>query len=172
MTTENGGAARGRSRWLYGGLVASLAVNLLFVGGFGAAAWHHRHGHRGDDAGLMGFTRELPADRQKVLRDDIAAARQTIRPLRVAAREAWDQANAVLTAEPFDKDKYKAAMDKLTEAEGRFKSAISAALADTAAKLTPEERRGLQSWRERRRPHILGRHGGASDDGPGPEKRD
>jgi uncharacterized membrane protein len=170
MTTENGGATQGRSRWLYGGLIASLALNLLFVGGFGAAAWHHRHGPRGDDMGLMGFARELPADRQKLLRDDIAAARQTIRPLRVAARDAWDEANAALTAEPFDKDKYKAAMDKLTETEGRFKSAMASAFADTAAKLTPEERRSLQSWRERRRPHILGRHG--HSDGPGPEGKD
>jgi uncharacterized membrane protein len=159
MTTDIGGAPDSRSKWLYRGLVASLALNLLFAGGLGAAAWHHRHGPRGDDVGLMGFARELPGERQKVVREDIAAARLTIRPLRTAVREAWDDANSVLTLEPFDKDKYKASMDKLTEAEGRFKSAIASVLADTAAKLTPEERKSLQGWRERRRPHMLGHHG-------------
>jgi uncharacterized membrane protein len=147
-----------------------LAVNLLFVGGFGAAAWHHRHGPRGDDIGLMGFAHELPGDRQKIVRDDIKAARQTIRPLRQAVRDAWDEANKVLTVEPFDKDKYKAAMGKLTEAETQFKSAIATALAETAAKLTPEERVSLQGWRERRRPHMFGQHGhrdGPGDEGPG-----
>lgn len=164
MTTEISPAPQERSRWLYRGLVASLALNLLFAGGMGAAAWHHRHGSRGDDFGLMGFARQLTGDRQKMVRDDVAAARVTIRPLRKAVREAWDDANKLLTAEPFDKDKYKAAMDRLTETEGRFKSAIASALADTAAKLTPEERRSLQEWREIRRPHMFKRHWRQDDD--------
>lgn len=176
MTNDTGGiqgsAPVGRARWLRMGIIASLALNLLFAGGLAAAAWHHRHrSPGGDDIGLMGFTRELPAERQKMVRDDIAAARLTIRPLRKAAREAWNESNALLTAEPFDKDKYKASMDKLTDAEGRFKAAIATALADTAAKLTPEERSRLQGWREKRRPHMFGHRGnreGRDDDGKAP----
>jgi uncharacterized membrane protein len=159
MTTDIGGVPETRTKWLYRGLVASLALNLLFAGGLGRAAWHHRHGPRGDDTGLMGFARQLPQDRQKIVQEDIAAARLVILPLRKAVREAWDDANLVLTAEPFDKDKYKASMDKLTDTEGRFKAAIASALADTAAKLTPEERKNLQGWREMRRPHMFGHHG-------------
>jgi uncharacterized membrane protein len=175
MTVEIGGSPDTRSKWLYRGLVASLALNLLFAGGLGAAAWHHRHGPRGDDTGLMGFARELPGDRQTMVREDIAAARLTIRPLRKAVRESWDEANAVLTQEPFDKEKYIAAMGKLTESEGRFKSAIASALADTAAKLTPEERKSLQGWREKRRPHMFGHHGhrdGVDRDVKGAEEPD
>jgi uncharacterized membrane protein len=167
MTMDSGGAPVRRSRWVKIGIVASLALNLLFAGGLAAAAWHHRHGGRGDDSGLMGFARGLPAERQKMVRDDVAAARLTIRPLRKAVREAWNESNALLTAEPFDKDKYRAGVDKLTDAESRFKTAIAAALADTAAKLTPEERRNLQGWREKRRPHMFGGHG--RRDGPGGE---
>ena len=185
MTNDTGsvpGSVPGRrSRWMRMGITASLALNLLFAGGLAAAAWHHRHrGPGGDDIGLMGFTRELPAERQKMVRDDIAAARQTIRPLRKAAREAWNESNALLTAEPFDKDKYRASMDKLTDAEGRFKAAIATALADTAAKLTPEERSRLQGWREKRRPHMFGHRGnregpdadGKGSGGNGPDDKD
>jgi uncharacterized membrane protein len=159
MTTDIGGVPETRSKWLYRGLVASLALNLLFAGGLGAAAWHHRHGPRGDDIGLMGFARQLPQDRQKIVLEDITTARQTIRPLRKAVREAWDDANAVLTQEPFDKEKYKASMARLTDTETRHKTAVASALADTAAKLTAEERKSLQVWREKRRPHMFGRHG-------------
>jgi uncharacterized membrane protein len=166
MTMDTGVTPVRRSRWVSIGIVASLALNLLFAGGLAAAAWHHRH-HRpgGNEFGLMGFARDLPADRQKLVRDDIAAARQTIRPLRRAVRDAWVESNSLLTVEPFDKDKYRASIDKLTEAEGRFKSAVAAALADTAAKLTVEERRTLQSWREKRRPH--GRRGHRDEDRAG-----
>ncbi len=166
MTIDSSGAtAAGRSRWMSIGIVASLALNLLFAGGLVAAAWHHRHhGPGGDDLGLMGFARDLPADRQKLVRDDIEAARQTIRPLRKAIGQAWTESNGLLTAEPFDKEKYKASMDKQAEAESRFKAAVATALADTAAKLTAEERRRLQSWREKRRSHMFGHRG--HRDGP------
>lgn len=177
-TSENGGAVSGgavsgRPRWMKAVLIASLALNLLFVGGIARAMWHHRHGpggRLGEDAGLMGFVRDLPGDRQKQVRDDITAARQTIRPLRKAVREAWTELNAALTAEPFDKDKYKAATDKLSEAESRLKSATAAALADTASKLTADERRLLQGWREKRRPHMFGHRGRRDGDGDGKGK--
>jgi uncharacterized membrane protein len=177
MTMESGGAAAPGSRRLYVGLIASLALNVLFIGGVAAAMWHHRHGpgggRHGGESSMMGFARELSGDRQKLVRDDIAAARQTVRPLRKSVSDAWFEANTVLTQEPFDKDKYKAAMDRVTEAEGRFKMAVSAALADTAAKLTADERRALQQWREKRRPRMFGRHGYRDDKGgEGPEGHD
>ena len=169
MTMDTGGSVAKGSRRLYAGLIASLALNVLVAGGVAAAIWHHRHGPGGPyggDSGMMGFAHQLSGDRQKLVRDDIAAARQVVRPLRKAVSDAWYEANTILTQEPFEKDKYKAAMDRVTEAESRFKSAAAAALADTAAKLTTEERRTLQQWREKRRPHMFGRHG-FRDDRPG-----
>lgn len=177
--TDTGSAPQGRSSWFRAGIIASLALNLLFIGGLGAAAWRHRHGPRGDDMGLAGFARQLPSERQTLVRGDVEAAKQVIRPLRKAVRDAWTESNALLTAEPFDKDKFKAALDRLTEAEARLKSAATAALVDTAAKLTADERRSLQAWREKRRPRMFGRHGhrnGRDDDdkggGPGAGPRD
>jgi uncharacterized membrane protein len=145
-------------------LVASLAVNLLFAGGVAASVWRHHHGFgHGDRASrgefpLLGFVRDLPADRQQAVRDQLMAARDKVQPLRKDVRDAWDASNSILTVEPFDKAKAKEAVTRLLDAESKFKLAVTDVLLDTAEKLTPEERRKLQEWRERRRPGAFGRH--------------
>lgn len=177
MNTEVSGPASGRSRWLKPLLIASLALNLLVIGGMASAMWRHHHGRgpfggpRGDHS-LMGFVRELPSERQQAVRADIEAARETVKPMRQEIRDAWSAANTALTLEPFDKAKVKEAAAKLLAAEAKFKSAISDALIDTAEKLSPEERKKLQEWRERRRGgHHRWRdkwRGGAEADEPPP----
>ena len=171
MTTETPDASRRMPRWLYWALIASLALNLLFIGRAGAAFWHHRHGGFGPgEFGLMGFVRELPPDRQTMIRDQLTAARQTLRSMRRDVRNAWFDANTALAAEPFDKAALIAAMARQSEAEAKFKAAMAAGLADTADKLTPAERLKLQAWREKRRPRMFGRHGkhdGDKGDPPG-----
>jgi uncharacterized membrane protein len=170
-----------QSRWLFPALIASLALNLLFIGGIGAAAWqkkHHRGHGFGADFGLMGFVRELPDDRAAVVREQITKARESTRPLKKAVREAWRDANATLTVEPFDKEKFKAAMARASDAESQFKAAIAGGLADMAEKLTAEERAKLQAWREKRSPRLFGKGPKGSADSPpgdggaeaGPEK--
>lgn len=146
------------SRWLYGVLIASLAINLLLVGLAVGGVIRHRlfHGH-GGDSGLMGFVRELEPDRQPVLREHVLSLRQTIRPVRRELREQWGVVNAALGAEPFDKEQFLMAAAKWRETGIRFETAIANALADTAVKLTPEERRKLQAWREKHRPRSFGR---------------
>lgn len=156
MSTEVTDRGPSPSRWLKPLLIGSLALNLLFVGGMASAAWRHHHGHgrfggSGGDVSLMGFVNELPADRQQSVGDQLQAARDAVKPLRQEIRDAWTASNTVLTAEPFDKAKAKEAAARLLAAEVKFKTAVSDALLDTAEKLTPEERKTLQKWRERRR---------------------
>lgn len=158
-----------QSRWLFPALIASLALNLLVVGGIGAAAWqkkHHRGHGFGSDFGLMGFVRELPDDRRAVVREQIKKAREATRPLKKSVREAWREANATLTVEPFDKEKFKAAMAKASDVESQFKAAIASGLADIAENLTPEERAQLQAWREKRKPRLFGKGQKASQESP------
>lgn len=161
MTTQSGGEAdgssAGRVRWFKILLVGSLALNLLFIGGLAKAAWHHRHGGPGGP-GLMGFVRDLPPDRRKLIGDELKAAREAVEPMRATVRERWSEANTVLVEEPFDKAKYKTAMDRVTEAEGQLKNAITAAMSETAAKMSPDERRALQAWRDKRKKHSFGKH--------------
>lgn len=166
MTTVSGGTGEGRSRWFNILLIASLALNLLFVGGLAKAAWHHRHGGF-DGFGLMGFARNLPPDRQQFLRDEIKAARDAVKPLRQEMRDRWSDANKVLVEEPFDKEKYKAAMDRVTEADNKIKAVITNALADTASKLNPAEREALKAWRDKRKSHMFGKRHRKDDDGGG-----
>lgn len=149
-----------RSRYIFPALIASLALNLLLIGGFVAGAWHHRHGGpRPHGPGLLDFVRELPPERQDVVRREISSARESMKDLREALRKSWVDANSLLAAEPFDKEKLKAALTSLADAEAKYKAALYGALADTAEKLSPEERKLLQAWRDKRRPHLLIRSG-------------
>lgn len=161
MTTETGGQAdgsgQGRSRWYTIVLVGSLALNLLFIGGLAKAAWHHRHGGPGGP-GMMGFVRDLPPDRRQLIGGELKAAREAIEPMRQTMRDRWSETNKVLVEEPFDKAKFKAAMDKVTEADSQIKNAFSSALSETVAKLTPDERRAFQAWREKRKKHMFSKH--------------
>ena len=156
MTADVDHIAPRRSRLLYPGLVASLALNLLFIGGIAAAVWHHHHERgRGGEPGLLGFVKELAPERQDGVRREIAAAREGMKDLRASVRQSWLDANALVTVEPFDKDKLKAALAKLAEVESRYKATLNNALAETAGTLSPEERKLLQAWREKRRPRLL-----------------
>lgn len=168
MTLETQPPQQKRIRLLYAALIASLALNLLFIGGFVAAAWHHGHRWPKPEPGLLGFVRQLPPDRRDVVGKQISAARDSMKEVRANVRMAWREANALLTAEPFDKEKFKAALTHLADVEAGYKAALNDALAETAAILTPEERKLFQSWREKRRPRLL-RPG--ERPGPGDEAR-
>lgn len=143
-------------------LIASLAINLLLVGAALGAIWrarHHGFPGFGNNLGMMGFVRQLPGDRQPVIRDQLITERQALRPLRREVRETWNAANAELAAEPFDKDKLQAAMAKSRAAAAKFDEAMSTALVSIAQKLSPDERRVLKEWRDHHRPHSFAMHG-------------
>jgi uncharacterized membrane protein len=156
VTVEVDQRPSGRSRYLYPAFIASLAINLLFIGGISAAAWHQRNEDlKRSEHGMLAFVKELPADRQGTVRDEIVAARESLKGLRASVRKYWIDANNLLTAEPFDKEKFKTAMTQLRDVENQYKMALNNALADTAEKLSPEERKVLHAWRQTRRPRLL-----------------
>ena len=162
-------AGSGRRRWA---LIASLAVNFLLIGLVLAGVWrvrHHGLPGSGNDLSLVGFVHQLPSDRQSGIREQLMAERNNMRPLRQDARETWTAANAVLSEEPYDKDKLKAALAKSREATARFEEALSSILAETAAKLSPAERKSLQAWRERHKPRLFERHRQHGHGGPEPD---
>jgi uncharacterized membrane protein len=148
MTNGTPGSTGQQPRWLYAALVASLAVNLIVLGSAAGAFWHHRH-ERGE-SGLSGFVRDLPADRRGPLRDFLMAEREKLKPMREEMRKAWRDSNEVLGQEPFDKDKLKAAMARMHDAEAKIRATIGEAVVETAAKMTHEEREAMQKWRERK----------------------
>lgn len=169
MTLETGGSAPRASgfNWVRALLIASLALNLLFIGGFARAVWSHRHKH---ERGLVSFARQLPAEKRESFRNEVIEARKKTQPLRGELRTNWRAANEILSEEPFDKAKFRAALDKVVDSERRFRSEIYDTIADAAGKMTAEERRAFQEWRERRHGRRFGRskHGrkdkGGEDD--------
>ena len=158
MTAQVDQLTQQRSRLLYPGFVFSLALNLLFIGGTAAAIWHHHNERMArSEPGLLSFVRELPAARQDAVRNEITAARESLKTQRDNVRTAWINANDLLLVEPFDKDKFRAAMATLRGTEDQYKTGLNNAMAETAAGLSLEERKLLHSWRETRRPRLLGR---------------
>jgi uncharacterized membrane protein len=143
-------------------LVLSLAINLLVIGAIGGSmfAWHRHGSWRGgrgsEEFGLLSFARTLPADRRAIIRKSIQAELSNVRPLWEDVQKAHSEAAAVLVAEPFEKDKFKAAIDKITEADSKLKAMVLTIFINTAERLTPDERQELRVWWERRRARHFG----------------
>lgn len=151
MTTNETETTPRRPRWLKALLIASLGLNLLFIGGAAGAFWKHRHRGPYGETGLLGFVRQLPAAKYTDLKSYVASEREKLKALQDAVRAGWTETNAILGEEPFDKEKLKAAMGRTIEAETRRHTAIADTLVETASKLTAEERKALKAWRERSR---------------------
>jgi uncharacterized membrane protein len=122
-----------------------------------AAAWHYNARHTRGEFGLLAFARQLPVEHQEAFRKQVLDARVSLKDEREAVRSAWLEINSLLTAEPFDKEKLKAALANLREAENQFRTGLNNSFAEIAASVTPEERKLLQAWRDKRKPYFLRR---------------
>jgi Spy/CpxP family protein refolding chaperone len=155
MTTDTGAPQPGSSRRLRTLLMASLAFNVLIVGSVaGTLLFGRHHGSKGPHHkgfALSSFTQTLPAERSDALRQYLEGEEATLAALRKAKFAARGKARAILSTEPFDPAKFRAALDEAVAAGQAEKKARSALLADTAEKLTPEERQQLHQWFEQRR---------------------
>jgi uncharacterized membrane protein len=158
MTSDNAAGKPPAGRTLRVALVASLALNVLIIGAVaGTLLWPHHHHWKGQAyKGLAGFARTLPSEREEAIRQDIERNRAALAPLRKAERETRDAARKLLLEDPFDVEKFKAALALAAEADAKEKSTKFSLFADMAATLTPEERRELHAWFEKR--HARYRH--------------
>jgi uncharacterized membrane protein len=151
-------------------LMASLALNVLIIGAVGGILLVPRHhgwpGHGFKGAGIDGFARTLPAERSDIIRKKLEGDRAVLDPLRKEEREARAAARSVLMTEPFDVEKFKAALSRAVDADEKEKRARMALFAETAAALTPDERRQLHEWFEKRR--RFRHHGDDGDEPPPP----
>jgi uncharacterized membrane protein len=142
----------GGPRWLAGAFIVSLALNLLILGIVGGAAWRWRtYGPPSPDmmGGFAAFASHLPAERRRDLAPVLEPQRAEIKRLRMSMREARDAANRVMTVEPFDPVAFAAAHSRVLDVQIALRRAEQTALVTAISKLTAEERRSLQIWRER-----------------------
>lgn len=139
-------------RWL---LMASLAVNLVFVGGL-AALWMKgppgpRHFGTSQSAfGLMMFSRELPPERRDAVRRHLRDARAELKALRGDLQSARKKAVGELTSSTYTPERMRAALDAVAAAENRMRDAGAAALMKAIGELTPDDRQKLaEAWNRR-----------------------
>jgi uncharacterized membrane protein len=169
MTSTNAGEPRPARLNLRLALMASLALNVLIIGAVAGTLLVSRHhgwkGHGFKGAGLAGFARTLPAERADAIRSRLEQEKAILDPLRAEERAARNAARSVLMTEPFDVEKFKSALDRAVDADAKEKRARMNLLAETAATLTPEERRQLHNWFEKRRKYFRGHR---DDDAPPP----
>jgi len=137
-------------------LIASLMLNLLFVGVVAGRWWadFRHHGHRG---GMSELYRGLPDDRRKKIealaestRAESRAQRDEVRRLRRAARD-------VMTKEPFDASEVRQALERVSEARAKLRATRTEHFIALMSELTPQERREFLDSRR-------GRHGKRDDD--------
>lgn len=143
ITPPPGEAPPRARRWSWQSmlLVASLALNFLVLGA--AVGRHAGEWRRGGDDPLAGptmrFLNGLPDNRRTALNAHITAVGAAMADTRKLAGSARPDALAALTAEPFDRAMFAAALRRLPEAQ---RDAVEP-LAALASALTPAERRDL-----------------------------
>ena len=159
----------GSGRNLRLALIASLALNVLIVGGVAAALLlPHLHGGKRHPrpTGLAGFAETLPADRGEFVRQKVQAEKANFEAIYKEERESRQAARTLLVEEPFDAAKFKAALDRDAQAYDKETRTRMALVADTAAQLTTDERKQLHAYFEKHRARK--RHSKAPPDDPNP----
>jgi uncharacterized membrane protein len=166
-------APKRTSRWIKVALIASLALNVLFIGTVAGAFWRGGPGPwAGRGAGnIVGFIASLPPERRAELMQRSKALREQSRALRQAARQTTRDRVAALLAEPFDKQRFIDAQTRQIEADGKLRLMLRDIIAEAASGMSVAERRAFLNWRDRR----VGPQGSAErdipDDSPPPAKR-
>ena len=162
-----------RNKWLIGGLVLSLVVNLALAGFVAGRLTRDFAPLPGLDpmVGVGRLVRFLDDDRRREVAADFRSKRREFRKTARAIRAAQREVSAAVAREPFDEAALRAAL-------ADFRERLEGAHADShemfvtmAARLTPEERRHLARAVARPGHHRGGHRDGHRDshlDGPPP----
>lgn len=144
------------ARWMRVVLIASVALNLLFLGAAAGRAWHWRHHGWGGPFGPERILSGLPADQRKAIEAILARSRGDLQSAADAMEAARKETGAALAAEPFDRTRLETALKKLVEAGLKQHQTRLPMILDIAAALGPRERRQLAERIERGGPLGFG----------------
>ncbi len=146
-------------RFIRSALIASLALNLLIIGGAAGARWAHHHWNLGEHGrGLMGYAWSIKGERGDEIRQMIRAGRTTLKPLRKSVREKRKVQRALLQGEAFDRAAIRAAMSDTADARRKLKDTRANIFLDALEKMSPEDRAGFHKWRNRHHRRWRRRH--------------
>ena len=157
-------------KWIVGGLVLSVTVNLLLAGFVAGRLLEPRMNppHMDPTLALFPALRELPDARRAELRPLVREEFRKARPEMRRMMKAQRAINAALTAEPFSEAALSAALTDFRTALLASQEGSHAALVRLARELTPAERHLLvTSMRHGHRPPFA--PGGGRMHPPPPE---
>lgn len=138
------------NRWLAIGLIASVAVNLAFIG-FGATRFY-KHRDMAERRGAQiedQFARRLPDNAAKAFREAFEQSRKG------GAVSHWQMRRdlgAALGAEPYDRPKLEAVLAEHRQRLDQLQQGLQAGLLAAADAMTPEQRREYAEKLMRRGP--------------------
>jgi uncharacterized membrane protein len=136
-------------------LFASLALNLFFVGIFGALAVRHhlpdagaRPGEPPRTAGarIARLAAALPEPDGARLQEDFGARREAIEAAGAAYREAQEQIRAALRREPFDAAALREAMVASRAARLKLDEMVQEVIAAATEQMSPDGRRRVADY--------------------------
>lgn len=151
---------RSTPRWLSLALLASLMVNMAFLGLTTGRIWAHRHDSRWHDTrpddGIRGLMRDLPEERREAIKSLRQKQRAEISPLREEVHRLRQEVREAMMREPMDKAALTAALARVNAARAKLAESAATGLVAIVEQLTPAERKVFAEREGRRK----GRHGG------------
>ena len=153
ILTIDGFGDRGSRRLL----IASLVLNLFFIGAIGTLAVRSyvqqppaaTERPRTAAARIERVAAALPAADAETLRAAFRAREAAVEADRSAVTRAFDAIRDLLRAESFDVSRLRAAMGESRNARLAYEQALQEVFAVAAAGMTVEGRRALADWRSR-----------------------
>ena len=156
-------------------LLASIVINLIFVGGI---AFRYLNSERG----IMGrplppnigwIVRDLSEERRSELASILQQKFKEIRPIREEMFVVQSSVNQLIVAQPFDAVALELAFTKLRETNTRYQEFSHRQINEILNGLSEEERRTAMGFMERRGPRdgrnrFRGIDGGPPGGGPTP----
>jgi uncharacterized membrane protein len=135
-------------------LFGSLALNLFFIGIAVALAVRPAPPPRWNRNVLVRIewvADTLPAADAAILRDAVQARQGAIESAQKNYRDARNHIRETLRKQPFIEQDMRAAMAATRAARQNYDEVLQGMFADAAAKMSPEGRRAMADWRNRRR---------------------
>jgi uncharacterized membrane protein len=152
--SERPPAAPPTSPWSRRILLASLALNLFFVGAWAALTWRHYAQHHGPwtpQTRIERLAAALPAADADRLRAEFQAKASTIEAATRSFQQAQRHMREALRADPFNPEALRAGMADARAARLKLDEALQDVIATASAAMTPEGRRKLADWTPYRR---------------------
>lgn len=161
MTDQSSAPARRRcSRWLWILLVLSVTLNLIAVGMIGGR--YLRKMDRDPELGRWQsrIVRMLPDERQAMGREIMLGNKAELAEIRSALKAANTEVWAALRAEPFEPEKFKAALDARRAAMAERFGLLHLQMVEITTNLTASERAEIAEKMEERSKRWMRRIGG------------